>query len=104
MSGCRFSSSNYAEFRVGEPGNSQRNRVRVRRVQGLDRRAERTYSDADPVLVWPTAAAAAAAAATAVAAAATSAPAADDFLFLRKSNETQTSRKHIHTTVYVDVC
>ena len=42
MSGAVFPSSHYAEFRVGEPGNTQQFRVRVQRVQGLDRKAERT--------------------------------------------------------------
>ena len=37
-----FSSSNYIECRAGEPGNTQQNRARVQRVQGLDRQVERT--------------------------------------------------------------
>ena len=32
MSGADFPTSNYAEFRVGEPGNTQQNRVRAQRV------------------------------------------------------------------------
>ena len=36
------SSSNYAEFRGGELGNTNQNRVRVHSVQGLDLQAERT--------------------------------------------------------------
>ena len=41
MSVADFSSSYYAEFRSGEPENTQQNRQRVQRIQGLDRQAER---------------------------------------------------------------
>ena len=37
-----FSSSNYCRISSWEPGNTQQNRVRAQRVQGLDRQAERT--------------------------------------------------------------
>ena len=37
-----FSSSNYAEFRGGEQGSTNQNRVGVQRIRGLDRQAERT--------------------------------------------------------------
>ena len=39
MSGCIFFVLDLAEFRVGEPGNTQQHRVSVQRVQGLDRQA-----------------------------------------------------------------
>ena len=42
MSGADFYSSKYAEFRVGESGNTKQNRVRVQRVQLLDRQGECT--------------------------------------------------------------
>ena len=42
MSGADFSSSNNAEFLVGESGSTQQNRVRVQKVQGLDRQAKST--------------------------------------------------------------
>ena len=76
MSGrCRSFVSNYAEFRFGEPANTQQNRVRVQRKGSRVRPTSRECSDAVPGPVWPTVTAA-----TAVApAAATSAAAAGDF-------------------------
>ena len=41
MSGCRLVVSNFCRISSWEAGNTQQNRVRVQRVHGLDRQAER---------------------------------------------------------------
>ena len=94
-----FSSANYDDFRVGEPGINQQIRARVERVQGLRvGPTRRAYSEADPGLVCHTAAAAATTAAV-DAAAVTSATAADNFFLFSEKEQKRENEPTRHGNI-----